>query len=97
MRDSTVRDRISERLVAASVHPDPLVLTGLEGYLELLAHWNAKINLTALQVQPPTDDALDKLLVEPLVAAPFFPTTAEAWIDLGSGGGSPALPLRLAR
>jgi len=96
MRDSTVRDRISERLEAASVYPDPLVLAGLEGYLGLLARWNAKINLTALPVQQPTDAALDKLLVEPLVAAPFFPASAEAWIDLGSGGGSPALPLRLA-
>lgn len=96
MTDSSLKARIAERLDAASVRPDVSLLAGLERYLELLARWNARINLTALPVQAPTDAALDKLLVEPLAAAPFFPAEAEGWIDLGSGGGSPALPLRLA-
>jgi 16S rRNA (guanine527-N7)-methyltransferase len=96
MTDSSQRDRIADRLAAASIQSDDAVLTGLESYLGLLARWNAKINLTALPVQDPTDAALDKLLVEPLVAAPFLPASTETWMDLGSGGGSPALPLRLA-
>ncbi len=83
-------------MAAASLTPAVPVLEGLERYIEILARWNARINLTALPVHPPTDAALDKLLVEPLVAALFFSTTTESWVDLGSGGGSPALPLRLA-
>ncbi len=96
MSDSSLRERLAARCEVAGVPIDPSILAGLERYLELLARWNARINLTALPVQPPTDAALDKLLVEPLVAAPFYPPQAEGWIDLGSGGGSPALPLRLA-
>lgn len=96
MRDSALKERIAARLAAASVLPDDVVQAGLERYLELLARWNAKINLTALPVQAPTDAALDKLLVEPVLAARHFPLMAKTWIDLGSGGGSPALPLRLA-
>ena len=96
MTGGALRTRIAERMEASSIPQDEIVLAGLEGYLGLLARWNAKINLTALPVQAPTDAALDKLLIEPLVAAPYFPSAAETWIDLGSGGGSPALPLRLA-
>ena len=97
MTDSPLRERIAGRLLAASVAVDAEILAGLERYLDLLTRWNARINLTALPLQPPTEAALDKLLVEPLAAVPFFPAAANSWIDLGSGGGSPALPLRLAR
>src|SRR5262249_54868158 len=40
---------------------------------------------------------IDRLLVEPLKAARFFPASTMRWCDLGSGGGSPALPIKLAR
>ena len=61
-------------------------------YFDLLFRWNAKINLTAL-TEP--DAAIDRLLLEPLAAALALPREAEL-IDLGSGGGSPAIPLALA-
>ena len=41
------------------------------------------------------DAAIDRLLLEPLAAALALPSAAEL-IDLGSGGGSPAIPLALA-
>jgi 16S rRNA (guanine527-N7)-methyltransferase len=66
----------------------------LEAYMALLAKWNAKINLTALPLDPPTDEAFDRLLIEPLLAARHIGTTGGAWVDLGSGGGSPALPMK---
>ena len=44
------------------------MLEPLEAYFRLLAHWNAKINLTALPLDPPTDETFDRLLVEPLGA-----------------------------
>lgn len=61
-------------------------------YLELLALWNRKINLTALD---DPDAAIDRLILEPLLAARQIPGEA-ALIDIGSGGGSPAIPLKLA-
>lgn len=83
MTVSSLRERIAERLAAASVETSVSVLAGLERYLELLARWNARINLTALPVQPPTDAALDKLLVEPLVAAPLFRRTPALGLTSG--------------
>ena len=73
------------------------MLEPLEAYFRLLAQWNAKINLTALPLDAPTDETFDRLLVEPLAAARQLPDSPSAWFDLGSGGGSPAIPLKIAR
>jgi 16S rRNA (guanine527-N7)-methyltransferase len=74
------------------------MLAPLEAYFRLLTQWNAKINLTALPLDAPTDETFDRLLVEPLAAARQIPThTPGGWVDLGSGGGSPAIPLKIAR
>jgi 16S rRNA (guanine527-N7)-methyltransferase len=61
-------------------------------YYKLLSHWNRKINLTSLS---DPDEAVDRLLLEPIAAAAHVPNGVEL-IDIGSGGGSPALPLALA-
>ena len=74
------------------------MLEPLEAYYRLLAQWNAKINLTALPLDPPTDETFDRLLAEPLAASREIPAHAAGrWVDLGSGGGSPAIPLKIAR
>jgi 16S rRNA (guanine527-N7)-methyltransferase len=65
----------------------------LSTFYALLARWNQKINLTALQ-NP--DEAIDRLILEPLIAARHVPTVAQKFMDVGSGGGSPAIPLKLA-
>jgi 16S rRNA (guanine527-N7)-methyltransferase len=74
------------------------MLDPLESYFRLLAQWNAKMNLTALPLDPPTDETFDRLLVEPLAASRQIQAgVASVWFDLGSGGGSPAIPLKIAR
>jgi 16S rRNA (guanine527-N7)-methyltransferase len=71
--------------------------TRLEIYYRLLATWNQKINLTGLNLAEPTPEALDRLLIEPLVAARHVANgQAPRLIDVGSGGGSPAIPFALA-
>jgi 16S rRNA (guanine527-N7)-methyltransferase len=74
----------------------PRVSAGLETYYRLLATWNQKINLTGLNLSEPTPEALDRLLIEPLVAARHAPPRVSRIIDIGSGGGSPAIPFALA-
>jgi 16S rRNA (guanine527-N7)-methyltransferase len=92
------RDKLARRTRRAKAPISLNMLDPLEGYFRLLAQWNEKINLTALPLDPPTDEAFDRLLVEPLAAAKQIPThTANVWLDLGSGGGSPAIPLKIAR
>ena len=87
-----VAARLADRASAAGiVLADPLG-AALVAYYELLTRWNAKINLTALR---DPDEAIDRLLLEPVAAAAHLPT-GSTLMDLGSGGGSPAIPLALA-
>lgn len=89
--------RILKRAAKASVEIPPEVAAQAARYLELLAKWNEKINLTALHVDPPNDEAVDRLVVEPFVALRYFRPEDRVVVDVGSGGGSPALPLKIAR
>jgi 16S rRNA (guanine527-N7)-methyltransferase len=87
------RTRLTRRAAKAGLFiPDDLVVR-LTDYYELLARWNRKINLTALD---DPDEAVDRLLLEPLVAARYVQPGATRLLDVGSGGGSPAIPLALA-
>ena len=91
------RDRLARRARRAKAPVTLAMLDPLEAYFRLLSQWNAKINLTALPLDPPTDETFDRLLVEPLAASKQIPDVPKVWFDLGSGGGSPAIPLKIAR
>ena len=71
--------------------PDPIV-PKLLAYYTLLARWNERMNLTSLK---DPEQAIDRLLLEPVKAGQNVPR-GRAVVDLGSGGGSPAIPLALA-
>jgi 16S rRNA (guanine527-N7)-methyltransferase len=93
--NKSFRDRISRRLLKAGVSPDAALVGKLDAYLQFLARWNSKINLTAFPLAEPNEEAIDRLLVEPVVAARHAgPLTA--FIDIGSGSGSPGIPFALA-
>jgi 16S rRNA (guanine527-N7)-methyltransferase len=98
MSSDNLLSKLVTRASVAGIDLSPSLATRLEVYFRLLAHWNASINLTALKLDPITDQALDRLLVEPLLAARYISSmTSPTWFDLGSGGGSPAIPLKLAK
>ncbi len=93
MGSADLASRLTLRLEAAAVAIGVEELAGLIRYFELLRKWNAVLNLTALAEN---DEALDRLLVEPLAAAEHLPEAG--WlVDVGSGGGSPAIPLKIVR
>ena len=85
--------RLLRRAAKAGLFPPDDLVASLTEYYELLARWNRKINLTALS---DPDEAIDRLLLEPLVAARHLPPGTARLMDIGSGGGSPAIPLKLA-
>ena len=88
--------RLKRRSRRAGVEVSSELAAALERYYTLLSKWNAKINLTSRLTPAGEDEAIDRLLVEPLVAARHVPSEASFLIDIGSGGGSPAIPLALA-
>ncbi len=84
--------RLRGRAAVAGVKLEPVLAGRLAAYVELLQRWNARLNLTALDAG---DHGLDRLVIEPLAAARHVPRAAVKMIDIGSGGGSPAIPLRM--
>jgi 16S rRNA (guanine527-N7)-methyltransferase len=91
------QSRLLERGVAAGLRLGGPALSLLETYYHLLTHWNKRINLTSLRLEPMSDEGFDRLLIEPLAAAKYVTDSPLNWVDLGSGGGSPAFPLKIAR
>jgi 16S rRNA (guanine527-N7)-methyltransferase len=97
MTPKAFRERLTRRAKAAGLQVRPDVVDALETYLRLLARWNAKVNLTALPLEEPTDETFDRLFIEPLAAAKSVDDSWTPWVDVGSGGGSPAIPLKLVK
>jgi 16S rRNA (guanine527-N7)-methyltransferase len=95
--DEPFRDRLLSRAWRAQLLVAPREIDQLEAYYRLLSHWNRKINLTGLSLEPLCDDTVDRLFIEPLVVASHVPHSPGEWFDLGSGGGSPAVPLKVVR
>jgi 16S rRNA (guanine527-N7)-methyltransferase len=92
-----LRDRLQRRARRADVTLTPPLVEGLEHYYRLLAKWNAKINLTGYQLDHEgADEAIDRLIVEPLRAVRHMSRRTGTMMDIGSGGGSPAIPMKLA-
>lgn len=81
--------RVSDRLSAHQV-------AQLETYARLLADWNARLNLTGFSLENDIRLALDRLVLEPILAAAFVTRDIPTLVDIGSGSGSPAVPLLVA-
>ena len=64
----------------------------LDRFVDLLLTWQARINLVAASTLPElwTRHIADSLQLLPLVPA------AKIWVDFGSGGGFPAIPIACA-
>lgn len=103
MTSREFRERLQRRARRVGISVSADLVQQLETYYRLLAAWNQRINLTALNLAEATDEAFDRLLIEPLVAAGHVPINGPvprnrtiSMLDVGSGGGSPAIPMALA-
>ena len=96
MNSREFQDRLARRARRAGAALPPQLAAKLEEYYHLLSIWNRKINLTGMDLSEPSPEAVDRLFIEPVVAARHVPINADQLIDIGSGGGSPAIPFALA-
>ena len=88
-----VRTRLVRRAAKSNLFLADGLAERLTAYYELLLRWNRKINLTSIEN---ADEDIDRLLLEPLAAVRHFPPGVRRLMDVGSGGGSPAIPFKLA-
>ncbi|MFI8466532.1 16S rRNA (guanine(527)-N(7))-methyltransferase RsmG [Stutzerimonas kunmingensis] len=64
----------------------------LLAYLALLIKWNKAYNLTA--VRDP-DEMVSRHLLDSLSVLSFVAESGQTWLDVGSGGGMPGVPLAI--
>ena len=93
MADTGLAERLQRRAERWGLELGPALTARLAAYVTLLLRWNERMNLTALGGD---DQGLDRLVLEPLLAVRRIPRSAAALVDIGSGGGSPAIPIQMA-
>lgn len=90
----TYRRALDDGLVELGIALPPDTATAIDDHVRLLLAWTSAINLTA--IREPADVAREHVL-DSLAARGLLRTRrVDAFIDLGSGGGFPGLPLALA-
>ena len=89
MTSREFQDRIARRARRAGLALPTELAVRLETYYRLLASWNERMNLTGLKLSEVSPDAVDRLLIEPIIAAKYVPVRTTRMLDVGSGGGSP--------
>lgn len=89
------QQKLRQRLLAGVEHLGLAVseeqLSQLLAYLRLFAKWNAAYNLSAVR---DIDDMVSRHLLDSLSIVPFL-KGGDNWLDVGSGGGLPGLPLAI--
>jgi 16S rRNA (guanine527-N7)-methyltransferase len=95
MSDGLAPSFIGLAVEAAGLDPLPLAtLEQFSRYFDLLQHWNAKLNLTAIR-QP--EEILRRHFVECVFCAQALPRGVGTLLDYGSGAGFPGVPIALCR
>ena len=83
-------EELSTGARALDIELTPVQHEQLLAYLALLIKWNKAYNLTA--VRNP-DEMVSRHLLDSLSVVPFV--DGERWLDVGSGGGMPGIPLAI--
>lgn len=87
-------DALTAGLEGLGLSLDPAARAAIDGHLRLLLAWTASVNLTAIRdpVVAATAHVLDSLSAVPLLRR----HGVDRFVDLGSGGGLPGIPIAAA-
>jgi 16S rRNA (guanine527-N7)-methyltransferase len=86
-------DRLKQLILESGITLESAIARQLLVYLSLLEKWNPTVNLTST-----TDwSGIGPLFQEAIWASTFYPDNAASHLDIGSGAGFPAFPLRILR
>jgi 16S rRNA (guanine527-N7)-methyltransferase len=91
--DDTLAQSLSAGAAAIGVCLGPAELDLFAAYRRELLLWNRKINLVS---ESSAREIVIRHFIDSLTPAPFLDYPEGALIDLGSGGGFPGIPLRIA-
>jgi 16S rRNA (guanine527-N7)-methyltransferase len=91
-------EQITDELVCSVLapfgfQPPAGMLAAIRRYVKLLEKWNKRISLTSLK---DTKEILERHFGESLVAVRAVPILQGRLADVGSGGGFPGLPIKMA-
>lgn len=85
--------KLASELARLGVSATPVQLGQLETYVAELLRWNARINLTAARS---VDDATQHV-IDSCALVPHIPSDIRKMVDVGSGGGLPAVMIAILR
>jgi 16S rRNA (guanine(527)-N(7))-methyltransferase RsmG len=85
------QDTVKKIMERCGLTFDRIIVEKLQKYVFLLKKWNSRINLTASSEW----SAIEPLLMEGVWASQIYPPCAKTHLDLGSGAGFPAIPLKI--
>ncbi len=85
---------MAERLEGAGYELSPLVIEQLSAHLSLTLKWAAAISLTSILS---LDEAIDRHVAESVAAAARVEPDGGPLLDIGSGNGYPAIPIKVLR
>lgn len=85
-------EELAQGALELGVEISPKQQEQLLAYLALLIKWNKAYNLTA--VRDP-DEMVSRHLLDSLSVVPYVLDAGDNWLDVGSGGGMPGIPLAI--
>jgi 16S rRNA (guanine527-N7)-methyltransferase len=85
-------EELAQGALELGVEVSPKQQQQLLAYLALLIKWNKAYNLTA--VRDP-DEMVSRHLLDSLSVVPYVLDAGDNWLDVGSGGGMPGIPLAI--
>lgn len=91
--NETLRSTLSEGAAAIGIRLGPVALDRFATYHREILLWNRRINLVS---ERSAQEIVIRHFLDSLTPAPFLDRPDGALIDLGSGGGFPGIPLRIA-